>query len=177
MKGIRTLSIVLILLVAIFVGYVIAQHNSIFTGNFIIKKNFCGDGICKGKETQSNCCRDCGCTTGKTCYSSQCVIISCFSNSDCSSDPANCKAGVCNNPGTVQAFCSQVSTCTGNKLCCSGSCTTPACSSNSQCGSNICSMTNSTRLCTAYQCINPGTCSAYCTVGHFPGNCTVGQAC
>jgi len=33
----------------------------------------CGDGTCQGSESPSNCCKDCGCSLGQTCYDNECM--------------------------------------------------------------------------------------------------------
>ena len=39
----------------------------------IPKLNFCGDDVCASTESQSSCCKDCGCPPGKYCSDNECV--------------------------------------------------------------------------------------------------------
>jgi len=38
-----------------------------------VSKPLCGNGICEPGENQKNCCRDCGCPSGKECVNNVCV--------------------------------------------------------------------------------------------------------
>ncbi|NYZ78805.1 hypothetical protein H0N99_01525 [Candidatus Micrarchaeota archaeon] len=155
----------------------------------------CGNEICESGESSSNCCKDCGCSTG-SCCNNACVTPACTNLDDgnpCTSDTCNiadpcnpqqvhtplsgvsCPGGTCQNGACIaaQTGCSSDSNCPGQK-CCSGACVTSACTTNSQC--------NDGNSCTSDVCQNPNSCNAACA--HTPmssccgnGRCDAGEGC
>ena len=88
---------------------------------------------------------------------SQGACVRCNLNIDCNDGDANTQ-DICNNPGTVQSFCTN-----------QGGQQGIACSSDSQCGANqtlsqpFCSLNNVNQLTRTWHCLNPNTTMSFCS--------------
>jgi len=45
-----------------------------FTHFDVNATGFCGNTVCAGNETAINCCADCGCSSGQTCWNNSCML-------------------------------------------------------------------------------------------------------
>ena len=109
----------------------------------------CGDGVCEGDENLDNCYFDCH---------------NCFFDWECDDDN-ECTTDVCNGLCEYTPV-SDDTTCTGG-ICCSGDCVTATCSTDSEC--------DDSESCTTDTCVSPGTCSSNCN-NNWPG-CGLSDSC
>ncbi len=139
-----------------------------------------GEVVFKGRVDGRRCITSDDCNPGDVCRNNICYDIDCEDNSDCISDTICCdgdcvipfcnNAGDCEiigfdcfNPGTCDAYCSaascsisQVDSSCGlgdGSICCEidneYTCTESICTGDDDCGGGV--------------CVNPNTCSAYCS--------------
>lgn len=104
-------------------------------------QQLCGDGVCTGTETQTACCLDCGCPSGKLCQGNACV------------DGETCGDGQCGGPES-QATCCADCGCPSGKTCKGNVCVNTA-----VCGDTICDAgENQSSCCADCGCSNGQAC-------------------
>ncbi len=116
----------------------------------------CGDGVCMGEESASNCCVDCKCGQGFQCENNKCKVA------------PSCGDGIC-QPGQAEncdscaldCACANDEVCTETGACCLPECKDKICGTNG-CGGS-CGACADGSVCDGGQCVAPAVCGdGYC---------------